>query len=553
MGKIAGQTHSLNARQKKELAKLYRFKRPVDQILDWEHAKRLTALAQETGRNIGLVFDRKGSVLKVTVGDAKGVHFPEMEGFRQGLIRLSGYAMVRTQFDQKTLDDKDLTSLLIQRLDFISSIEVSSSGLPGRAYLAMLDPDPAKTQGVVEDAPFQLSDLYPHINERIVELEKELIRRTSLAADIQPDNLAVICGIKTKDSALFEQDIAELNELCRTAGLQVIDQYFQTRDTPHARYFIGKGKIEEIASKALLKEADYLIFLQNLNAVQASHITDVSGLKVLDRTQLILDIFAQRAQSYDGKLQVELAQLKYMLPRLREKESSLSRLVGGIGGRGPGETKLEVHRRRAHDRISRLEKELKELEKKRSAKRSLRKRKNIPIVSIVGYTNAGKSTLLNTLTKAVALSENKLFATLDPFSKRLRFPHDREIIITDTVGFIHDLPKDLITAFKATLEEIKDADLLLHVVDAASPYLYANIDHVNTILKSLELHEIPQLMVLNKADLLDAAHVKNLAEQLDAYAISALERISCKDLLDAMEVRLWKIKTNSHSFHMLSK
>ncbi len=284
--------------------------------------------------------------------------------------------------------------------------------------------------------------------------------------------------------------------------------------------------------------ATMLVFDADLSPSQARHIAEETSLKILDRTQLILDIFAQRAQSADGKLQVELAQLKYLLPRLSARDDSLSRLTGGIGGRGPGETKLEVDKRRVRDRISILEKKIDRLASEREVRRRQRSRRDLPIISIVGYTNAGKSTLLNALTRSDVLVEDKLFATLDPASRRLRFPRDREVIITDTVGFIRDLPKDLKNAFRATLEELSDADLLLHVVDASDPGAEEQMAAVEKILEELDLLKTPRLVVLNKADRVQGG-AEAFAAREKAVPISALNRQGLDRLLESADRILW--------------
>ena len=262
-------------------------------------------------------------------------------------------------------------------------------------------------------------------------------------------------------------------------------------------------------------------------------------MKVIDRTQLILDIFARRAHSRDGKVQVELAQLKYMLPRLTGKGTSMSRLMGGIGGRGPGETKLEVDRRRVGDKIAHLEKELKSLSRGRYERRRRRAGSGVPIISITGYTNAGKSTLLNALTKSSTLVENKLFATLDTASRRLRFPRERDAVITDTVGFIRDLPEDLLKAFKATLEEMGDANLLLHLVDLSNPQFEKRMETVEKLLEELGLGDLPRLLVFNKADLIDPVEARNLARRHNAVLISSIRPATLNDLLKELEKRLW--------------
>jgi GTP-binding protein HflX len=343
-----------------------------------------------------------------------------------------------------------------------------------------------------------------------------------------------------------EAHVEELRELCRTAGVRVMGVVEQRRPEADAKTLVGRGKLEELLIRAMQLDANVLIFDPDLTPGQAHAIADFTDLRVIDRTMLILDIFAQRAKSRDGKLQVELAQLRYRLPRLHEKNTMMSRLTGGIGGRGPGETKLEENRRRARERINRLEKEIEHYGRQRQGRRAQRGARGLPIVAIVGYTNAGKSTLLNTLTHSEVLAEDRLFATLDPTTRRLRFPREREIIIADTVGFIRDLPPDLAQAFRATLEELDEADLLLHIVDAADSDREAHIDAVERILGDLGLAETPRLMVMNKIDRLspdEQAHLREGAEpagQRPIFAISARERDTTKPLLDAIEQLLWR-------------
>ncbi|HCF57832.1 MAG TPA: GTPase HflX, partial [Myxococcales bacterium] len=316
---------------------------------------------------------------------------------------------------------------------------------------------------------------------------------------------AILVGMSVNGKRAAEESMSELKELARSAGVEILDCIVQGRREVDPRYVIGRGKLQELVLRSMQQMATMIIFDTDLSPSQARHIGEETSLKIVDRTQLILDIFAQRAQSADGKLQVELAQLKYLLPRLSARDDSLSRLTGGIGGRGPGETKLEIDKRRVRDRISNLEKKIGRLSGERAVRRRQRNRRDLPVISIVGYTNAGKSTLLNALTCSEVLVENKLFATLDPTSRRLRFPRDREVIITDTVGFIRDLPKDLVNAFRATLEELLDADLLLHVVDASDPAFPEQIRAVETILGDLGLLSTPRVLVFNKSDRADAA------------------------------------------------
>ncbi len=324
-------------------------------------------------------------------------------------------------------------------------------------------------------------------------------------------------------------------ELTHTSGIAVADEIIQRQRTINPKFLIGKGKLSEIIVRALQLGVDLLIFNQELNPSQVRAITDTTELRVIDRPQLILDIFAQRAQSREGKIQVEMAQLNYLLPRLGVKDDALSRLTGGIGARGPGETKLEINRRRIKDRIAHLERELIKVRKSRAQKRSLRLRKKVPIVSIVGYTNCGKSTLLNSLTNSHVFVESQHFATLDPTSRRLRFPRDFEVIITDTVGFIKDLPQDLLDAFAATLEELQDADLLLHVIDASDPRVDEHIETVHRVLTQLELYKKPTIKVFNKMDLADTTMLHCNLKRYGGVAICALSTKTLGPLIHTME------------------
>jgi GTP-binding protein HflX len=353
--------------------------------------------------------------------------------------------------------------------------------------------------------------------------------------------ILVHVGDKSAKGALAraEDGLRELSELARTAGVEVVDTVMQLRDRVDPRTVLGRGKLDEVVLRAAELDAQALIFDQNLTPTQASTISQHSDLKVIDRTQLILDIFAQRAESADGKLQVELAQLKYALPRLSQKDDSLSRLTGGIGGRGPGETKLEIGRRRAKERVSHLESQLRRLGRDRAQRRKRRARTDVPIVSIMGYTNAGKSTLLNTLTGAAVLAEDKLFATLDTRSRRLRFPEEREVVITDTVGFIRDLPEGLFAAFRATFEEMADADLLLHVVDAGDPGRDQHIRTTEALLTELDLESIPRVLVFNKMDRIDESERRRLVlGRGDIAVVSAREPASTEPLLAMIAERL---------------
>lgn len=458
---------------------------------------------------------------------------------RIGLARLAGFRLIRTNLAENGLNRNDTTNLLLHRLDLVAALDIKSDGLPGDIAIAHVSPDVRQKEPIHRLAPILSSEIDINFTDLISGLEQELRRSEVGTETVHRENRALLLAINTPKKRLRDEDILEMKELARSAGLKILDSIVQHRNQPDPKYCIGEGKIEEVSLRAIQYGVEVLLFQQNLSPNQARHLFGRTELKVIDRTQLILDIFAQRAKSHDGKLQVELAQLRYALPRLKEKESMLSRLVGGIGGRGPGETTLEIHRRRARDRMNRLEKEIESISRKRSQKRTLRGRREVPVVSIVGYTNAGKSTLLNALTGATALVEDKLFATLDPFSKRLRFPKERELILTDTVGFIRDLPPDLIKAFRATLEEIGEADVLIHVVDASNEHFEKQIQSVNELLKELGYSEIPQILVLNKQDRVNPSWLERISQEMNAVPISALNQESTRQLLARLESALW--------------
>jgi GTPase len=535
---IHGNTLGLKSSHLRQLNRLLRRRVDAKEVIGWELAKQLAAISREIHRQVGLLIDRSGNLDSIYVGEARSLHLPKDLKIRRGNSRLVGYRLIRTGLDGQGLSRADTTELTMHRLDLVAVIEADESGFPGQIAISHISSEPEQKNSTCTIPSMKTADLDFNFQEFIKTLEEELRQTTERVKTVRKGNRAILVALALSGARRLEEDLAETRELARTAGLEIVDTITQRRDKPDPKFCVGEGKLEDLSLRTIQHGADILIFQENLSPNQARHLFDRTELKIIDRTQLILDIFAQRAKSHDGKLQVELAQLRYSLPRLREKESMLSRLVGGIGGRGPGETTLEVHRRRADDRINRLEKEIEGISAMRSANRRLRSRKAVPIASIVGYTNAGKSTLLNTLTGATALVEDKLFATLDPFSKRLRFPRDRELVLTDTVGFIRKLPKDLIAAFRATLEEIGQANVLLHVVDVSNENYEDQIKVVNEILEELGHKEIPQILVLNKMDRIGPA-AERIAQSLNGVAISALDAETTRPLLARLESALW--------------
>jgi len=535
MKRLFGNTAGLKSNQIRRLENLYRRRTPPEYLVTPELARDVSQLSHEIRRQIGLLVDRQGRVAHVVVGDNRRIVIPSTDDYRAAPGRLNGLRCVHTHLNNEPLSRDDLTDLALLRLDLMVAIGQSADGYPLSVHVAHLLP------GISERLPHRLlPPLAPGALDidcaaMIHALENELERVVSgRAAGAAPDR-ALLISVSTVSRRRTEESMAELKELARSGGIEVIGSVIQYRDTVDHRFLVGSGKLQDLAIHALQGGATILVFDQELNPSQIRSITDQIALKVIDRTQLILDIFAQRARSREGKLQVELAQLKYLLPRLLGKGTAMSRLAGGIGGRGPGETKLEVDRRRVRKRISQLEAALEEVRRHRRQLRSQRDKKHLPVISIIGYTNAGKSTLLNSLTKSRVLAESRLFATLDPSSRRLRFPRDIEVIITDTVGFIRDLPQDLMVAFRATLEELDVADLLLHVIDISNPRVEDQIQAVEAILADLHLDLKATLKVFNKKDLATADRVDALCRRHSAVAIAAVDKVTLTPLIERMQ------------------
>ncbi|HVP69502.1 MAG TPA: GTPase HflX [Anaeromyxobacteraceae bacterium] len=540
MHDVFGNTLGLKPHQVQALKRTYRRRVDASQVVSTELARHLTEISRDTNRQVGVLLDRKGDVQWVIVGDAGRLELPDVGRARAGSHRLRGLRLVHTHLRGEPLTRDDHTDLALLRLDLVAAVEVLADGLPGRVHLAHLVPENPQGDLWKDEVAASAHELGYDAAGGALALEDEFARsRAARRTGGRERAILVGVGGRGRDRPAAEASLEELRELARTAGVEVVDATLQMRRDPDPRTLIGKGKLEDILLRSMQLMADLIIFDADLSPSQAIHIAEATSLKILDRTQLILDIFAQRAQSADGKLQVELAQLKYLYPRLVGRDDSLSRLAGGIGGRGPGETKLEIDRRRVRDRITQLERRIEALSADRQVRRKRRNARGLPVISIVGYTNAGKSTLLNALTDSAVVAEDKLFATLDPTSRRLRFPRDREVIVTDTVGFIRDLPDDLVSAFRATLEELLDADVLLHVADASDPHLDDHVAAVESILRDLGLGETPRLLVLNKIDRLSPGEGERRAHGRDGVAISAATRQGLPALLHRCDRILW--------------
>jgi GTP-binding protein HflX len=549
----------LKANQLRRIEKLYTRRIPPREIVTAEFARQLTELSYEIRRQIGALIDRKGHVEYVMVGDNRRIELPDFKRVRVATDRFRGLRFVHTHLRGEELTQDDLTDLALLRLDLMVAIEVNSqSGLPGVVRAAHLLPANAEIKQDASErtnksdlngskaSPFAFLEptIPAHLDvdflALINSLEEEMARNRRATRRAEVRDRTILVGVTTGSLYEAEESMAELYELATSAGVVVQDEIIQRRPAIDPRTVMGKGKLDELLIRALQLGADMLVFDRELQPAQVRSLSEATDLKIIDRSQLILDIFAQRAQSREGKIQVELAQLKYLMPRLIVgQDSAFSRLAGGIGGRGPGETKLETDRRRVRDRISRLEKEIDAQRYRRQERRKARTRQGLPVISLVGYTNAGKSTLLNTLTNSEVLAEKRMFATLDPTSRRLRLPREQEVIINDTVGFIRELPPDLLSAFRATLEEISDSNLIIHLVDASNPRWAQQINSVEKILAELHFHEIPRIVALNKADLVQADVLEAIMRQAsqdgnrECLAISALNPRSLQPLLES--------------------
>ncbi|MBC8030044.1 MAG: GTPase HflX [Pyrinomonadaceae bacterium] len=547
MKDLIGNTAGLKPNQLRRIEKLYTRRIAPHQIVTPEFARQMSELSHETRRQIGALIDRSGHVEYVMVGDNRSIQLPDFKRIRVGADRFRGLRCVHTHLRGEGLTQDDLTDLALLRLDLMVAIDVNpTDGFPGLVRAAHLLPITVGDGQATDDlkpyaflAPKMASQLEDDFLSLINSLEDEMARNRHATRQSVGKDRTILVGVTTGSISDAEESMAELSELASSAGIVVQDQVIQRRQAIDPRTVLGRGKLDELLIRSLQLGADMLVFDRELSPAQIRSLSEATDLKIIDRSQLILDIFAQRAQSSEGKIQVELAQLKYLLPRLiAGQDSAFSRLAGGIGGRGPGETKLEMDRRRVRDRINRLEKEIESQRRRRQERRKVRTRNELPIISIVGYTNAGKSTLLNALTNSDVRAEQRMFATLDPTSRRLRLPREREVIINDTVGFIRDLPPGLLSAFRATLEEIGDSRLLIHLVDVANPRWPQQVESVKRILEELNVAQISSILALNKADLVDSetlsATVRQLSQNGDTtvVAIAATDKRTLQPLLE---------------------
>ncbi len=555
---IFGNLQGLKSSHLKQLQKLYQQRLPSDRLTTPDFAQRLAAISSEIKQPVCAYINRRGQVIRVGVGTVNQTKIPLQELPRYGAERLSGIRCLSTQIKVETPKESALTAMAMQRLDALVVINIREGGFERRGggvtgyiqavYLAHLMPSIDLEKPSADSAlPFSwfiseamtLEELVNHDFEDLVDgLESEFSREfVAQSVDSSKDRVLII-GLMTDrmTKQSFEDGLIEIARLVDTAGGEVLQVIQQKRSRPHPQTVVGEGKVAEIALTAQTLGANLLVFNLDLSPGQVRNLEQQSGIRVVDRTEVILDIFAQRAQSRAGKLQVELAQLAYMLPRLTGRGQSMSRLGGGIGTRGPGETKLETERRAISTRISRLQKEVDQLQAHRSRLRQRRQHQEVPTVALVGYTNAGKSTLLNTLTNAEVYTADQLFATLDPTTRRLVVPDPltsqlKEILVTDTVGFIHQLPPALVDSFRATLEEVSEADGLIHLVDLSHPAWQSHIRSVMKILSEMPTAPGPILLVFNKIDQVSAEHLVIAREEFpQAFYISASQRLGLETL-----------------------
>lgn len=549
--KIYGNTAGLRNSQISNLEELYNFLTPPEYLVSSQIVFTLSKLSYEIKRQIGILINRNGKITHVIAGEPHRIVIPALNDYIIVPGKLRGVRCVHTHLKDEPLTQDDLTDLALLRLDYISAICINQDGFPTNIYSSHILP--TETSAPYEILkPIDIQKLNNNCGHQILSLESELSKKNSLHKPKSgSENAFLINAISKNDSSNLSNayaSIEELKALCKTSKINIIGSAIQQRKNIDPKFVAGKGKLANLIIKAIQKHATMLIFDRELTSSQIRAITDFVEIKVIDRTQLILDIFAKHAKSREGKYQVELAQMEYLLPRLITKNTAMSRLTGGIGGRGPGETKLEINRRRVRDRIHRLKKEINKIRKHRLVQKAKRKRGNLPIISIVGYTNVGKSTLLNTLTQSNITVANRLFATLDPSSRRLRFPKDIEVIITDTVGFIQNLPKELLQAFHATLEELNDADIILHVVDISNKNYDKQMKAVEKILEKLNLNQIPCLYLFNKMDKINLETFDNKFLLNQGIVISATQKQSLKPVIYKLEKLLKTSQKQDLSF-----
>ena len=513
-----------------------------------ELTRTLLALSGEFKRTMTVLIDRKGKIRFVFIGEPCDFPFEKLLGRRRrAKYRLRGLRAVRTNLKGSGLTNSDLTTLANERLDLVASASISQSGSAGRFEYANLIPPDEKNPAKWEISKFSdLGRIEINLEQEINSIEQALRRAFLKNGGKENREGVILVGFSTKFRYLAEKSLEELDSLALSAEKVVLDKVAQVRKKVDPRYLVGKGKLREVALHAKHLGADTIIFDTELTPAQANAIGEESGLDIMDRSQLIIQIFAKHAKTNEGKIQARLAELQYNLPRLKGKGTTFSQLGGGIGTRGPGEKKLEQERRNIRKQIEQLEKQTENLCRRREHTRKNRKTSRIPTLSFIGYTNVGKSTLFNRLTKSSIVTQDKLFSTLNPTTRKVMLPGGKQILMTDTVGFLSKLPQELINAFRATLEEIGEADLLLHVADASDPEVREKIDSVIKIMESMECENIPSILVFNKTDEADAHTQATLREAFPQIPlVSAKKGTNFRELLLHIEKVVEKIEADA--------
>ncbi|SFL39454.1 GTPase HflX [Pelosinus propionicus] len=547
MATIYGEVNGIRKSTINRLEELYEFTIPFGQVITSELAQKLIDLTDDLNRELVVYITRKGQVTCVAVGDVYTVTLPEIDG-RRSVNRLSGIRCIHTHPSGETeLSGVDVASLKEMRFDLMATLGRKEGKIQASfGIITNIENDQFNTQMI---GPLSMEDFIElDITYLTAQIERQLDLNNKTSAIAETER-ALLVGLERQGKWQITDSLKELAQLAETAGAEVLGMTWQKRDRPDSALFIGRGKVEELSLLSQEKNANLIVFDDELSPAQQRNLEKALGVKVLDRTALILDIFAQRARSHEGKLQVELAQLRYNLPRLGGQGLVLSRLGGGIGTRGPGETKLEVDRRRIRDRVNDITRQIEYIKKQRNLHRKRREITRIPTIALVGYTNAGKSTLLNLLTASEVLAEDKLFATLDPTTRNITLTNGQQALITDTVGFIQKLPHQLIAAFRATLEEVVQADILLHVVDVSHPQYQEQSHAVFQVLHELNV-DIKQLItIFNKADKIgDPNSVSALLKTENSVMISALRGHGVEGLLLLIEDA---IKQKTIEMHLL--
>ncbi len=537
-GQVHGNVKGVKQSLVKEMEKLYDADMEMlrHEFVSQDVMDKLAYFTDRINKEISIYIARDGMVMDVSIGTHDRVGLPDLR-VRRGKRRLSGIRCIHTHpRGSGVLSSVDISTLKRMRFDAMAAIGV----INGKPY----DMQAAILSELYENGeyahtlhgPWRVDAInHDHLFQEILHCADVISKSASLLESLEkPGDRAILVGLDLDGDG--ERSLAELERLADTAGAQILHTELQNRDRIDTATYIGSGKVSQLALLRQSMDATLFIFDDELTGAQIRNLEKEIGCRVIDRTTLILDIFAGRATTHEGKLQVELAQYKYRLPRLVGAGEAMSRLAGGIGTRGPGESKLESDRRRVRQRIHELETEVEKLKKRRSINRNRRDKNNVPVLALVGYTNAGKSTLLNALTKSEVFAEDKLFATLDPVTRRLELPGGREVLLTDTVGFISKLPHDLVDAFRSTLEEAVFADVLLHVVDASSSDMELQYKVAETVLKELGAGEKSKIVVMNKID--KVPEIPQLCSEDKVIGVSALNHAGFEELLESVEEAL---------------